>query len=371
MRSFIDRKGFFSMNKIVVLVRTNFVMLMRQRALIISSLGVAIISIVIFGALFGGNNSTKTVLGLVDQDHSSISARFIADLKKSDALSIYTGTDDVEQQELKDGHRNAVVIIPAGFGKQIVEGGAHLQVFYDQSNPISTAATQLTVQAIVDNMNRAVTHQPGPVTLEQQAVTTKDVRTIDFMTPGMLGMLLMWANLAVGVQMVNWRQLGVTRRLAATPLTPLTMIAGQVVARLLLSLLQGVVLLVLASLLFHVGINGNLGLLFLMVTLGSLTMLALGFAIASFVKKPEAAQSIQLLISFPMMFLGGSYFPVNGAPDFIQPLIHAMPLYYLNDALRQIMLNGADWSAIQTSVLILLAWIVAAMLVVWRSFKWL
>ena len=100
-------------------------------------------------------------------------------------------------------------------------------------------------------------------------------------------------------------------------------------------------------------------------------MLAIGFAIGSFVKKPETANSVVLLVSFPMMFLGGSYFNVNGAPSFLQPLIHAMPLYYLNDALRQVINYGAGWSAIQTSVLVLLAWIVASMLLVWRAFKWL
>ena len=72
-----------------------------------------------------------------------------------------------------------------------------------------------------------------------------------------------------------------------------------------------------------------------------------------------------------MMFLGGSYFNVNGAPNFLQPLIHAMPLYYLNDALRQVINNGASWAAIQTGVLVMLAWIVASLLVVWRGFKWL
>jgi ABC-2 type transport system permease protein len=100
-------------------------------------------------------------------------------------------------------------------------------------------------------------------------------------------------------------------------------------------------------------------------------MLAIGFAIGSFVKKTEAANSILQLVGFPMSFLGGSYLDVNGAPGFLQPLIHIMPLYYLNEALRQVMFSGAGWSAIQTGVLVMMAWIVASMLVVWRAFRWL
>src|SRR5438552_515856 len=149
------------------------------------------------------------------------------------------------------------------------------------------------------------------------------------------------------------------------------MITEPVVARQPLSLLQGAHLLALAIWIFNVHIYGNIGLLALVVILGALTLLAIGFAIASFVRKSEAANSILLLVSFPMMFLGGSYFDVNGAPGFLQPFIHAMPLFYLNEALRQVINNGAGWSAIQTGALVMVAWIVAAMLVVWRAFRWL
>ena len=359
------------MAKIMTLLRTNFTMLVRQRALLISSRGLAVVSILVFGFLFSDNSSLKTVLGVVDDDHSSISAQVISQLQKSDALKIYTGTYDAENQALKDGQRNAMIVIPAGFGAQIVQSGAHLQVYYDQSNPITTATTQLTVQAIVDGINRAALHQPGPVTLVQQAVAVKDMRTIDFITPGMLGMLLMFANLEVGVLLASWRELGITKRLAATPLRPISMISSHIVSRLGLSLVQAGILLALAITIFSVHIYGSVALLTLVIILGAVTMLAIGFAIGSFVKKSETANSVVLLISFPMMFLGGSYFNVSGAPSFLQPLIHAMPLYYLNDALRQVINYGGGWSAIQTSVLVLLAWTVASMILVWRTFKWL
>lgn len=359
------------MTKIITLLRTNFIMLTRQRALIISSLGLAVISMLVFGFLFGGNGSVKTRIGVVDQDHSNISGQVVSQLQKSNSLQVYTGTYSEEQQALTNGYRDAVIVVPSGFGTKLVQGGAHLQVFYDQSNPVSTATTQLTVKAIVDGINSAATHQPGPVTLDQQAVAVKDMREIDFITPGMIGMLLMWANFAVGVQLVSWRELGITRRLAATPLKPISMISSQVVARLALSIVQVTILLALAIWIFNVHIYGNFAMLALVVILGALTMLAIGFAVASFVKKSEAANSVTLLVSFPMMFLGGSYFPVNSAPSFLQPVIHALPLYYLNDALRQVIYNGAGWGAVQTSVLVLAAWIVASLLVVWRAFKWL
>jgi ABC-2 type transport system permease protein len=164
----------------MTLLRTNFIMLTRQRGLLISSLGLAVISMLVFGFLFGGTGSAQTRLGVVDQDHTSISAQIVSQLQKSDALQVFTGSNSEEQQALKDGQRDAVVVIPAGFSQQLLQGNARLQVSYDQSNPVTAASTQLTLKAVVDGINSKVMHQPGPVTLVQQAVAAKDLREIDF-----------------------------------------------------------------------------------------------------------------------------------------------------------------------------------------------
>jgi len=110
--------------KILPLLRTNFIMLTRQRGLIISSLGLAVISMLVFGFLFGSNSASKTRLGVVDQDHTPVSAQIASQLQKSDALQVFTGGSDEEQQALRDGQRDAVIILPAGFSQQLVQGGA-------------------------------------------------------------------------------------------------------------------------------------------------------------------------------------------------------------------------------------------------------
>ncbi len=352
------------------LVRANFVMVLRQRAVIISSLGLSVISVLVFGFLFGDNGAARTQLGVVDQDRSSVSAQFVSQLEKNSSLHVSTGNQSEEEQALTDGNRDAVIIMAPGFGDGVVHGGAHLQVIYNQSDPVTAAATRLAVNAGVDGLNRSASNQPSLVTLDERGVSVKSLRTIDFVAPGMVGMLLMWANLTVAVQLVFWREQGITKRLAATPLAPIAMISGQLLARLLLSVVQEVVLIALAIWIFNVHIYGNIGLLALVVVVGAVTMLAIGFAVASFFKKSQAANAAILLVSFPMMFLGGSYFPVNQIGGFLQDFIHALPLFYLNDALRQVINNGAGWSAIQTSVLVLAAWVIGAMLVTWRAFRW-
>ncbi|SRR5579875_543712 len=357
-------KAFFAM------LWASVVMLSRNRVLLITSLGLAVVSILIFGWLFGSNGASTLSLGVVDQDHSAISQQIVANLKHNKSLVVHEGSTDAETQALRNGQRGAVIVMPAGFGAAFMQGDAAMQVYYDQSSPVEQAIAQAAVQSIIASLNQQSSAHTAHVTLHEQAVNTHNLRQVDWLTPGMLGMLLMWANLPVGVTLVSWRKEGIMKRLAATPLRPSALIGSQILARLLLSLGQGVILLAVAIFVFKVQIIGSWMALLATTTLGALAMLAIGFVIGSFARTAEVADAISMLISFPMMFLGGSYFPTSSAPAFLAPLINVLPLSYLNDALRQIINNGASLASVQTDLLVLAGWLVAALLLSVRAFRW-
>jgi ABC-2 type transport system permease protein len=344
-------------------------MLLRNRVLIVTSLGVGLISIFVFGWLFGNGNFTLH-LGVVNEDGSAVSAQMVQQLKQNASLHVSTGSDAGEMAALRAGNRDAVLILQPGFGASLQHGGAQLQVYYDQSNPTTLTATRGAVEGIVDNINASVAGRTPPITIAEQAVSVHNLRQIDFITPGMLGMMLMWTNLAVGTILVTWRQQGIMKRLAATPLPPGTLIATQMLARLGLSLAQAAVLIGVAMAVFHVQVVGNWLVLGLVVALGALAMLGLGGVVGSFARTPDESQSIFFLISFPMMFLGGSYFSTTDAPSFLQPVVNFLPLTHLNDALRQIINNGASLASVQTDLLILAAWMIATVLLSARAFRW-
>lgn len=344
--------------------------LARNRVLIITSLGLALISIFVFGLLFGKNGTPRLALGIVDEDNSPLAAALVAQLRASASLRVITGTEAEEVGALRQGQRDAVIVIGPGFGANLAEGHARMAVYYDQTNPVTQASARMVVQDVVTGINAGLTHQAPAVTLDERAVSVRTLREIDWLTPGQVGLLLLWANLSVGVVLVGWRTEGIMKRLAATPLRPGVLVGTQVLSRLIISLAQAAVVLAVAIGYFHVQVAGSWALLGLTVTLGALAMLAVGFAVGSFARTQDAAQAIVFLISFPMMFLGGSYFPTDTAPAFLTPVVKAMPLTYLNDALRQIINNGAALSAIQLDLLVLLAWLVAGMLVSVRAFRW-
>ncbi|HEX6540515.1 MAG TPA: ABC transporter permease [Ktedonobacterales bacterium] len=346
-------------------------MLRRNRVLLITSLGLALLSIFVFGWLFGSSGTPKLELGVVDYDASPLSQQMTQRLQASDSLQVFRGTQAEELQALRDGHRNAVIVLAHGFAQALTQGHpTSIQVYYDQSSPVMAANARMAVQSIVADLNQQVTHQLPVVTLDEQAVSVHELRQIDWLTPGMLGMLLMWANLSVGVVLVQWRQQGVLRRLAVTPLQSGVLISTQMLARLVLSLLQGAALIAVAMLVFGVQVTGSWLALGVTVALGALALQGVGFVVGSFARTPEIANAAFFLISFPMMFLSGSYFPTDSAPGFLSPVIKAMPLTYLNDALRQIINNGAALGAIPLDLLIIAAWLVVAVVLSARAFRW-
>lgn len=359
-----------TMKSFGAMLLASLTMLRRNRVLLITSLGLALISIFAFGWLFGSGGSAKLRLGLVDQDGTPLSSQLASQLQTNGSITLHTGSQDDELAALRVGNRDAVLVIVPGFATDLARGHTALSVYYDQSNPVTQAVARAAIQSIVAGINAGTSGRPPAVSLDEQAVSVRSLRQIDWLTPGMLGMLLMWANLSVGVVLVYWRKQGVLRRLAATPLRPSVLIATQILARVLLSVAQGAVLLGMAIAVFGVQIVGSLVMLALAVVLGSLAMLSVGFVIGSFARSQEVAQTLNFLISFPMMFLGGSYFPTSGAPDFLAPVIKALPLSYLNEALRSIINNGASFGAVQTDFMVLAAWMVVALIVSIRAFRW-
>ena len=352
-----------------ILVRMQIKLLLRNRSALIGSLGLAVVSMLIFGSLLGGGGSPLAI-AIVDQDGSAVAAQVIAAFERTAGVAITTPCPTCDAVgALKRGEVAAVVVLPAGFAREVAAGQATAQVYYDGSNPMRGGQVQGIIAGVLGGVNRAITGAAEPIAIAPQGIDRRVIRQIDWLTPGMAGMMVMWANLTVGATVIAWRELGILKRLATTPLRPLTLILTQIAARLAFSCAQVAILLLIARFVFGVRVAGSYWALGLLVVVATLAILAFGFVIGAFVPKSESAQAVSTLIAFPMMFLGGSYFDTSAAPDFLCPVIQAMPLTHINEALRQIMLFGAGVADVQRQLLILLAWLVVSLLVATRTFR--
>jgi ABC-2 type transport system permease protein len=345
-------------------------LLMLDHASLVSNLTLAIASMVVFGVLLGGERAAAAPICVVDADGSPSAARVTAAFRASELISSSQCGQGREMELLKAGRLAAVVTLPAGFERDLLAGQTTAQVAYDATDAARGAQARSAVAAVIGGANRAATGAAEPIRLEDSGVAHRPMRQIDWLTPGMVGLMVMLVNLVVGATIILWRDRGVLKRLAVTPLRPLTLILTQIGARLILSLVQVGLLLAIARLLFGVEVAGSYVDLTLVVAAGTLAMLAFGFVIAAFVPKVESAQAVTSLVGFPMMLLGGSYFAFDDAPAYLRTLIDAMPMTYLNHALREVMLYGGGAEAVANDLLVLMAWMVASLFVATRAFRW-
>jgi ABC-2 type transport system permease protein len=345
-------------------------LLLLDRTSLIANLTLAIASMVVFGVLLGGDQAGSVPLCVVDADGSPAAARVVAAFAASDLVSTSQCVAGQEMAQLKSGRLGAVVTLPAGFGADLAAGRARAQVSYDAADAARSARARSAVAAVVGDVNRAETGAPAPVAVDDHAVAQRRVRQIDWLTPGMVGLMVMLVNLVVGATIIQWRDRGVLKRLAVTPLRSITLILTQITARLGFSFLQVVLLLVIARLLFGVQVAGSYLDLILVVGAGTLAMISFGFVIAALVPRAEGVQAVTSLIGFPMMLFGGSYFALDNIPAYFRPVVAAMPLTYLNHALREVMLYGSGTAALRGDLLVLMGWTVASLFVASRAFRW-
>jgi ABC-2 type transport system permease protein len=343
-------------------------MLARNVSFWITSLLIAGLSMTVFGYLFRPD-ARQFDIAVVDQDATHASQSLLDAFSSVENLHIGSGALQDEMQRFEDGQLGAVVIIPPGFEEALTTGHSSINVRFDSSDPIRASYAQTSVAGVVDAFNRQSGIPGNGVIVDSTGQDTRRVRFIDFLTPGMVGMTIMWTNLVVGQLLITWREQGILRRLGTTPLRPSTLIASQAVSFASVSLVQSAIVLSMGALLFGVKIEGSLLYLSITISLGIAAMLAIGYTIASLAKTTSSAHAIGQLIAFPMMFLGGSYFPMD-PPSFLGPVVDAIPLTHLNDALREIVNYGGGTGDIGLHWLALLAWAAAGFITSSLLFRW-
>ena len=114
--------------------------------------------------------------------------------------------------------------------------------------------------------------------------------------------------------------------------------------RLLIAVFQTAIIVGVGSALYHVQVAGSWPLIGALILLGSLAFIALGYVIASFAKTEESANGMTSVVQFPLMFLSGTFFPLDAMPDALRTVARVLPLTYLGDGLRQVMVDGTPFS---------------------------
>ena len=338
-----------------------------------------LLMISVFGYTFGGNpKDLKVYVVNLDQAPASdsLAVSIINDISTRSTLKISkvldgTSSSDpvaLAEKKVKDANIKAAIIFGANFTRDArlalasMRNSTHappasLLAYIDGTNPniVQTIMTdiQTSVQKVLASPTLDVS---SPIVAASELAYGQDARFIDFFAPGMMGLAAMMVTFMLSIiSFVHERTASTLDRLLSTPVTEGEIVAGYAMAFGLVGLIQSVVIITAAILLFQITIHGSVMLVLLIVFVFGVGTHGLGFLLSSLAKNELQAIQFFPIILFPSILLSGVFWPIEAVPELIRPVSSFIPLTYAVDAMRSVMIRGWGLGSVWWDLFVLAA----------------
>jgi ABC-2 type transport system permease protein len=352
------------LQRILAIARKNLQSLRHDRRTVGFLVLMPLLMISVFGYTFGGNpKDLKVYIVNLDQTpaNESFAISIINDISTRTTLKISktfdgTGPSDpvaLAEKKVKDANIKAAIIFGANFTRDArlalasLRNSTHtppasLLAYVDGTNPniVQTimADIQLSVQRVLVSPTLGVS---SPIMAVSELAYGENARFIDFFAPGMMGLAAMMVTFMLSIiSFVHERTASTLDRLLSTPVTEGEIVAGYAMAFGLVGLIQSIVIITAAVLLFQITIHGSVLLVLVIVFVFGVGTQGLGFLLSSLAKNEFQAIQFFPIILFPSILLSGVFWPIEAVPELIRPVSSFIPLTYAVDAMRSVMIRG-------------------------------
>ena len=363
--------------------KTDLKAFLRSKATLFWTLAFPIMLILIFGAIFSGMGEIEFELyvqNLDDEDNQSEwSEIFLEGLETTGYIKIKNVPIDTDVKSYMDKNNiKRLLVIPENFTETIIESqypnstaNVNLLFYFDQSEQTANQQIKDIISYFVVNTNINMSGGREIIGIEDIETISGEFTYIDFFIPGMIGFTIMQTCIYGSLERnTKYKKDGILRKLLTTPITRSEWIISKMLFQLFLSFLSTLIIVIVGILVF--GLHVHLTALMIVIIIAtSFLFTGLGMMIGRFVKDEESAGMAGGAVTFPMMFLAGTFFELEMMPDFLQKVALALPLYYVNEGLRDSMikLEMTDATLNATAVLIFAAifFIIGLILTKWKE----
>lgn len=297
---------------------------------------------------------------ILDQDKTITSRQFIEKFEGSGYFETdYYVNNYKTLQNLIDNHKIIFgLVIPKDFEKKIERNEtAPVQAVFDGSDGNTASISAGYVQLIVSNYSKSVVtdflNKTGVKIIPAGNVESKvrvwynpELKTRNFMVPGIVGLLLMIVTLILtSLAIVKEKELGTLEQLIVTPIKSYQLIIGKLIPFALLGFVAEIIVLTAMVFVFNIPVRGSLIFLFFTTSLYILSTLGLGLFVSTISKTQQQAMMLAIfVVMMPMIYLSGFAFPIENMPKIIQYFTYMIPLRYFMVIMRGIILKGVGFS---------------------------
>jgi ABC-2 type transport system permease protein len=342
----------------------NFKTFSREKSTMFFTIAFPIILILVFGTIFLKQDNASFDLYVQDLDQTNSSAQ-LAKILELDGRFKITSVDPAVNatQYAKDKKVNLLLVIPSGYERVFARrlglvGGIPSAAFRDPNASVtltyiydaSASSTSMKIKILQFGfalVNQGMSGQSPFIRAAETSMLTKKYRFIEFFVPGIIAMSVMTSSLSGAVNMnAELRQKGVIRKLSTTPITRTDWILSNVLYQFILAVISTMAILVVSYAVFSVRLQINAWLL-VFIVLEVFAFGGIGMILTRVANEAESATAAANFIMFPMMFLSGSFFPLEMMPGFLQTIARILPLYYVNEGLRASMVIVDNMAALR------------------------
>jgi ABC-2 type transport system permease protein len=342
----------------------------RNRIGLFFALVFPIILIVLFGAIFSGGSSGPINVYYQNHDAGPVSNQFLSALNQTKAVQMIQVSPSVNfTQYLLSNSDSEGMVIPANFSSNYDSGHGINVTMYTNPSDSSSFGVLGVVQGVSNSFNLGHAHAAAIIQVNSQSIKPQSYKYIDFLVPGLIGFSILTSPMFSMVNIsAEYKKNKIFRQLSLTPLTKGEWLTSKIIWYFILSVASFLLMTLFGVELFGAKVTFSLWIVpFLIV--GPIFFVALGMLVGTVTKSQESAGVIGNIITFPMMFLSGTFFPVASMPTYLQNIAHVLPLFYLIDGLNDVMIYN-NYNKALTDILILVVIAAVIFIAAVRVFKW-
>lgn len=373
-----------NLRRVLRIIRKELLQTARDRRM----LGIILVAPLVQLFLFGYAVSTDVThirAAVYDEDRTATSRAFVDRFIRSGYFIYAYALDEPAQIDhvLDAGRAQVVLHIPRGFAEDISRRRpAPLQTILDGSDSMTARIVAGYVDGVVRrygaeiavtrlaHLQTTVPRLPG-IEGRLRVWYNPELTSTHFMVPGVLCLILLIVTMMMtSLAIVKEKEIGTLEQLVVTPITAAELMVGKTLPYLLVGFIDMVLVLVFATLWFHVRVAGSMTLLFALSSLFLLTGLGTGIFISTISQTQQEATLTTVFFLLPSILLSGYIFPIENMPHSLQWITYFVPLRYFLEIIRGIFLKGSGFTDLWVQVLALTAFgLVILTLSAWRFHK--